>query len=53
MVYDGHGPHGFHKDGLIQELQQVDHWHDEAYTYVSDQDIASAEKLLKDKGIFA
>jgi hypothetical protein len=53
MVYDGWGPHGMTKEGWAQDLKEIERWMDEAFTFVSEQDVEKAEEMLKERGVFA
>lgn len=52
-ISHGHGPSGFTKEGLREDLTTVDHWSEEAYVYPLNKNVDQALDILKKEGIFA
>lgn len=52
MVYDGWGPSGFTKEGLKQDLKEIEEWMDEGYTYTLGKDVQEAVELMKEQAVF-
>lgn len=51
-MYEGRGARGFTKEGLLQDLKEVEGWMDEGYTYIVGKEVGEALDLLKQRGVF-
>lgn len=53
LVYDGYGPSGFTKEGLAQDLREIEGWVKEVYDYTLGNDVAEAREILAERSVYA
>lgn len=51
-IYQGRGSHGLEKEGLKQDVAEIDAWLENAYVHPINQDFEQAIEILCGRGVF-